>query len=213
MYQSINNEIESVLEEIGQDHVKEYDYLLDGLYSINVAEDIEYQKRYRKFWVMRFISPVSEFNKKYFEFLENNKNNAILSFAEVCSYFDGVTTDLESKKSSFQFSFITKLMHMIDGIFPIYDSKVCNFYFIPKTSSSSYDEKKKDSIALVDYLIYEQKQVNSSSAITDSIVKFRTKFTPKNFSNEKILDSLIWGYVKSREKRIKRHLNGTKTVS
>ncbi|NVN80951.1 MULTISPECIES: hypothetical protein [unclassified Vibrio] len=210
MYRPIRNEIESVLQEIGQDHVNDYDYLMTSLNFINVAEDIEYQKKYRNFWVMRYISPESEFNKKYFEYLEKNKNNSALSFAEACDHFDGVTTDKAGEKSSFQFSFITKLMHMIDGIFPIYDSKVRDFYFIPE-NSAAYDEKKKASIALVDYLRYEQKEANLSNEISESICYFRKKFSPSDFSDQKILDSLIWGYVKSREKRITRHLNGTKT--
>jgi len=206
VYQCINKNIDNLLDEIGHEHVKDYEFLLNELSSINVAKDINYQTKYRTFWVMRYISPDSDFNTKYFEFLENNKNKKSVTLDEVCTHFNGVTTDKAGKYSSFQFSFISKLMHMINGTFPIYDSKVRDFYFIPISSDNNFEKKRKNANGLIYYLIQEQKKAIACKEIKSAMNKFKNRFSPHNFSDEKILDSLIWGYVKYREKKIKQYI-------
>lgn len=202
VYKYINDEIIDVLSEIGVEHVKVYNELVSDLHSKDISQDLNFQNKYRKFWVMRYVSPKSAFNKKYFDYLEQNKNNKDLNFIDVCKEFEDITSDEKGKKKAFQFSFITKLIHMVDGVFPIYDSKVSRFYFLPNVKGVNYDEKALYAQTLLNYLTQEQRNAINSKDVQLSIDLFKTHFSVSNISNEKILDSLVWGYVKLREKRI-----------
>ena len=78
--------------------INDYCYLLNNLYSTNVAEDAHYQDVFRKFYQMRkFYS--DEFARSYFQLLEELKadqNN--VTFQELFDRILGIQNTFESKR-------------------------------------------------------------------------------------------------------------------
>jgi len=195
MYQKIENSSDSILNGLKSIHVSQYNWLKSNLYIKDVSTDIEYQKMYRSYWVMRYISPKSNFNKEYFSYLENNKHNSQIDFHETCKYLSSFTTDEKHERHSFQFSFITKLIHMIDGDFPIYDSMVSEFYKLPLISGSNLTQKITEARSAIDLLKKEQDKIIQGGHLEKSIDKFKSKYPQSEFSDRKIIDSMIWAFI------------------
>lgn len=97
--------------------INDYCYLLNNLYSTNVAEDAHYQDVFRKFYQMRkFYS--DEFASGYFQLLEELKadqNN--VTFQEIFDRILGI-------QNTFEMSFSSKMLHMLQPENPIWDSVV-----------------------------------------------------------------------------------------
>ena len=78
----------------------------------------------------------------------------------------------KSGRQSLQISFATKLLHMVNPTTPIYDSMVAAFYF--------FDEPgRKQPLQL----------------LSPAIQSFRRRFSPQHFTDEKVIDSLLWAFV------------------
>lgn len=200
MYNKINSNIDDILMNLNPLHVSDYDWLKSNLYLCDVSKNLNYQKKYRNYWVMRFTSPDSKFNKSYFECLEKYKNNTDIKFLDICRDLSQLTIDEKHTKYSFQFSFITKLVHMIDNKFPIYDSMVGKFYNLPKLTSKDVSAKIFNANKIVNTLKKEQETILLEGSLDNSIEKFLDEYPSSLFSKEKILDTLIWAYISKTNK-------------
>lgn len=102
--------------------INDYCYLFNNLYSTNVAEDAHYQDVFRKFYQMRkFYS--DEFASVYFQLLEELKadqNN--VTFQEIFDRILGI-------QNTFEMSFSSKMLHMLQPENPIWDSVVAKEHF------------------------------------------------------------------------------------
>lgn len=178
----------------GLKHFQDYLYLLYNLHNTNVAENAEYQKKYNGYWVMGRQS--HEYYKKYFSILENNKNNKEISF-------NYVIKELNSIDNKIQFSFSSKLIHMINNEKPIYDKMVSHFYNLPDWNGSCYDERIKKINRIYDFLIKEYKRVKNEDLLSISVKKARSYYDlDERFTDEKIMDSIIWMFIKYVESGI-----------
>ncbi len=200
MYTKINSNIDNIIINLNPQHVSTYDWLKKNLHLCDVSVDLNYQKKYRSYWVMRYISPDSKFNDSYFKYLEEHKNDTEIDFLNVCQSLSNLTVDANHSKESFQFSFITKLIHMIDSSFPIFDSMVRDFYRLPTISGNDIADKIIKSDEIINTLKKEQKSVLLNGSLDNSILKFKSKYPKSLFSQEKILDSLILAYISQAKK-------------
>jgi hypothetical protein len=131
----------------------------------------------------------------YFEYLEKNKHNYLINIREVCDYLYSIPTDKQDGKS-LQFSFASKLVHMINPIEPIFDRMIRDFYFLPEfQTSKDFKRKVSERILIYDFLKCEYKRIIEDSLLKEPIIKFRQQLKPKTFTDEKIIDSLIWGFA------------------
>lgn len=195
MFKGIESLSTIILDNLNADHVPTYDWLQNELKSKDVSSDNNYQKKYRYYWVMRYISPQSEFNEKYFKFLEENKTKSTIDFVSTCEYLSQYPSDSNGNKKSFQFSFITKLIHSIDNNFPIYDSMVASFFNLPAITGNSLATKIKTANSIITDLQEKYSEAIANNYLSQSISNFRTRFPSSTFSDRKIIDTMIWAYV------------------
>ena len=194
MYRIINENIDSLLTKEAIKHFKDYYYLLDNLQKVNVAEDIYYQRKYKGFWVMGRLS--EKYYKKYFDLLETNKNNKVISL-------EYVIKELNEIDNKVQFSFSTKLIHMINNENPIYDSKIASFYKLPEWTGNNYGERLDKVNKIYDFLIQEFKRVKVDMLLNISINKIKKYYELNEiFTDEKIIDSIIWIFINYSESGI-----------
>jgi hypothetical protein len=161
----------------------------------DVSNSYHYRKRYSAFWKLSGAGLDEKFKKAYLTYLENNKSNPNISVIDVCEYLYELPANYTGAKK-LQFSFATKLVHMVNPEMPIYDRMVKNFFHFSEPGS------KLGLYARIDwcddiytFLKEEYKRILRERLLEKSINIFRSRLNPKYFSDEKIIDSLIWKYV------------------
>ena len=191
MFGLIEVHYQSVVASIPPAHVSDYDWLVENLRHVGEAE---YQARYRKFWAMNAARLSPNYCTEYFRRLE--------AAAGSLPALGGLVTDLykvpaQSKgRQSLQFSFATKLLHMQDRHSPIYDSQVSAFHFFREPDHAlDLQQRVKRLEDFHGFLRREYARVLADGLLTRSIAAFRAKFKPVHFTEEKVIDSLIWAFV------------------
>jgi len=190
MYHVINSHIDQVLAQISRGHVAEYDYLHANRHNL---VDIDYQRRFKIFWAMNAARLSEPFCSHYFDLLKE----VLVSrrdIKEIAGILNQVPTNANGK--SLQFSFASKLLHMVDSRTPIYDSMVTNFFFYEEPNNKRPVEQRIGELAgFHRFLVAEYRRILDNDLLGASILKFREVLNPKTFTDEKIIDSLIWGFV------------------
>ena len=159
----------------------------------------EYEGKYRQFWAMGGAHLNLRFYPVYFTLL-NEIRNAEPS-ADIAGQLTEVTRKLydaseDSRgRKSIQFSFATKLMHTVHPHLPIYDSMVAEFFFFPGPTKENVEERIGEYIAFHKFLIGEYDRILRQGLLTKAVELFRNKCTDPCWTDEKIIDSLIWAFV------------------
>jgi hypothetical protein len=84
---------------------------------------------------------------------------------------------------------------MLDPAKPVYDSLIEHFYFLPSTKSR--EAKLADLLVSYKFLEAEYKRIVSTDLLASSIQSFRQRFAVEGiFTDEKVIDTLIWGFVR-----------------
>ena len=84
---------------------------------------------------------------------------------------------------------------------PIYDSQVAAFYFFQepdiKDAKDPGDLKRRIGVftSFHDFLRQEYARVLQNNLLASAIKEFRVRLSPQHFTDEKIVDSLIWAFV------------------
>ncbi len=190
MYDLINAHIDTILKQkIIPSHVNDYSCLIQNLSQITGSQ---FQKKYRGFWVMRF--PCQAYCQIYFQTLQAAMTNPPTLNVLAENLYN--TPSRKDGSLTLEFSFATKLLHMINPQTPIYDSKVAAFYFFQEPNSKRpLQERIARFCAFHAFLIQEYQRVLQNGLLASSIRTFRQKFSLQNFTDEKVIDSLIWAYV------------------
>lgn len=104
-----------IMGKISPQMLNTYYWLQDNLHLRNVADDIEYRRKFAGYYRMRFVS--KQYRDSFFSLFETVKNDAELSFANIAR-------QLFLVDGKHEFSFTSKMLHTIDPDRPIYDSQV-----------------------------------------------------------------------------------------
>jgi hypothetical protein len=191
MYTLINKNAARIVGEIPRQHVTDYEWLLTHQ---NEAKPPEYQRNFRKFWAMNAAQLGTDFYTVFFDLLgtvaerKPSLNQVCYSLYECSSRRDG--------RKSLQFSFATKLLHMGNPWLPIYDSQVADFYFlVAPDSKKTLQQRIGEFVIFHEFLIREYKRILEQGLLQAAIGEFRNKLRPQNFTDEKVVDSLIWKTV------------------
>lgn len=191
MYRLINRHIKKVLDNLKHDDVSTYDWLIANRNSVAVDE---YQKKYKLFWRLNAARISENYCKTYFAELNlalqkpPTLADLVLKLHKTPTYKNG--------RNSLQFSFATKLLHTTNLKTPIYDSLVAAFYFFEEPNYDAPLQKRVDSyISFHKFLIGEYSRILRQGLLQKSIFAFRQKFNPQYFTDEKVIDSLIWSFV------------------
>jgi hypothetical protein len=83
---------------------------------------------------------------------------------------------------------------------PIYSSEVAAFYFFVEPEINPKDPndlQRRISVFVTfhDFLKQEYARVLQNNLLTTAIQEFRLRLNPQLFTDEKIVDSLIWAFV------------------
>lgn len=192
-YKTINNlapEIFHLKRGLLEKHVYEYDYLFDNL---NLVDQVDYRNSYMKFWDMTGKELTHEYLNEYFKKLSLGiANGKKYKVNELLMFF--VTIEDLVVMGSMEFSFATKLVHMLDNKLPIFDSHIKEFYGLmrPPTLLNPYDRIDLFYNHVYNFLNKEIERIIHLGLLDKAIKEFEKQFFPKRFSKEKIIDSLIW---------------------
>jgi hypothetical protein len=202
MYSLINRNAGTLLDLLSaKPHVKIYCELLERLHQVNVAEDDEFKGKYKAFWAMNVARLSDDFTAAYFTYLEQHKTDvpassveaAVKRMEDVAKYLHAFPTGPNGKQS-LQFSFASKLVHMIDPARPVYDRMVERFYFLPTGTETGIDRLPL-LMGSYEFLTKEYHRIIDKQLLQASIELFRVRFPGANLPREKIIDSLIWSFV------------------
>ncbi|MGO9482467.1 MAG: hypothetical protein ACLP05_11895, partial [Candidatus Kryptoniota bacterium] len=104
-----------------------------------------------------------------------------------------------------QFSFSSKLIHTVNSHSPIYDSNIVRFYsFSEPRSTNTIIIKEQRILRLLkfhEWLCDEYERVLRNGILAQGIQQFLDHFKPITFTDEKVIDSLIWGFEKWRKQK------------
>jgi len=202
MYSIINQQVQKIITHLqqGNQFVTTYPSLLARLSQIDVSMDVDYQSRYRKFWAMNQARLGDDFYRLYFHILQDNKGNTNIrnEISNILKRLYEIPSRNKGTKK-YQFSFVSKLCHMINPNLPVYDKMVKAFYFLPEIDTSNPIESF---LSQYNFLINEYNRVINSNLLSVAIPQFENSNLGRlNYSNTKKIDCLIWAYVDLLYKR------------
>ena len=181
-----------VIEKVGKDYVEQYDRLVDGRKS-ELTED--YKRDYRSFWGMNRAMFSPEFYDAYFNLLAEGLRQGERRSLDIREVLKRLY-DAPNNRKALQFSFATKLLHTIDPTLPVYDRMVAYFYFLDLPKTSQTLSNRIDALAgLHRLLVQEYARVREEGLLAPALAAFREAYQPKHFTDEKIIDTLIWSFV------------------
>jgi hypothetical protein len=194
-YEEINDNIDNILHSVGSSHVGQYDWLIENIQ--NVAEP-EYQRKYKTFWRLNGAGLSQAYCHAYFEFLQAGLNNNVLQLNILAHEL--YQRPVNTNRQALQFSFCTKLCHMLNREIPIYDSRIRTFYnFAEPLRQLPVVQRIAAYVQFHQFLIDEYNHVLNQGLLAPSIRAFRQHLAPQHFTDIKVIDSLIWAFINYKE--------------
>jgi hypothetical protein len=191
MYHLIQANAATVIASIPRQHVTEYDWLIQNLRDCDTPE---YQARYKVFWRLGAARLSQRFCNVYFSSLQAAQKETP-DIGALAKKLRATPTHKDGRKS-LQFSFVTKLVHMVEPTTPIYDSLVASFYYYKEPLVRLPLAKRVEDLSeFHGFLGREYQRILKKKLLAKSIEEFRRKFSPCHFTDEKIIDSLLWAFV------------------
>lgn len=198
MYTLINKNIKAILAVLAATrfkkpkyHVAEYSSLLANL----VPCPPDYNMLYSRYWGISPITLPVASHKPYFRLLHAAGPHRPIPYAPALMAFYPVSGRIEA-------SFISKLCHMWTPNAPIVDRYIRSaFCFGPPLGTSAVPAavRAAEHTAFLRFLQAEYTRVLTAGTLAPSIAAFRAAFPlyVVAFTDEKIVDSLIWGLSKT----------------
>jgi hypothetical protein len=198
MYQLINKHIVHLLDEIHPARdIDPYLYLIRQLRGRRDLSD-HFKEVYRRYWNMTGRQVTSRFDRNYFDELQRLRGNVgvVCTVGEVERSLRKHTR--RKGQQSVQFSYATKLVHMLDLHRPVYDSNVSAFFFFRVPSTYTPQKKLQRYLQLYEFLCTEYARIIKMDLLQRSISQFKIRFpsTVPDYTDEKVIDTLIWKFVR-----------------
>jgi hypothetical protein len=192
MYDLINQFAQTVVSTIAikPAHVTDYEWLLQ---NVGQATQPNYQKKYREYWGMDAAQLSPAFYTAYFGALNSARTNMPTLSSLVQALY--AASARKKGQKSLQFSFSTKLLHMTNQRIPIYDSRIAAFYFFATPANKTLQRRINRFASFHSFLIGEYGRVLQNNLLATAIQEFKRQLNPQHFTDEKIVDSLIWAFV------------------
>jgi hypothetical protein len=196
MYSIICQNQNVILNRIRQKQdVDEYDWLIQTVACQPWPAD--FQGRYRLFFVMGRVS--ASYYTPYFQALGaacTQTPNLGQLCAALCPFSTRKKKNSQQTIQTLQFSYPTKLCHMVSPKLPIYDSRVARFYLFQEPSTHwPLPTRITAYVAFHDFLRDEYARILSGNLLKPAIDGFKQRFNPKRHTDEKIIDWLIWAFI------------------
>ncbi|WP_295587696.1 hypothetical protein [uncultured Lamprocystis sp.] len=191
MFRLIETHIRSIVGSIPAAHVRDYDWLVE---NIDRAGESEYQSKYRAYWAMNAARLGPSYYQEYFGRLAA-ATDSMPTLGNLAGDLYKLPTH-RNERQSLQFSFATKLIHMKNRRLPIYDSQIAAFYFFREPARTlSLGNRISQLESFHGFLRSEYARILANDLLAASITAFRAAFLPVYFTDEKVIDSLLWAFV------------------
>ena len=204
MYNIINQNIDRILRSVDEGlDIRTYFALMSRFRNVNVVQDTEFQGKYCKYWRLYGAGLSQSFRASYFELMEGLRGGPIPNIGEVTRILHEVPSNKSGRKT-LQFSFASKLLHTLDPHQPIYDSMVATFCrFSVPDPTKTFEARLRSFLAFYDLLSTGYKKILANGLLQQSITRFRHQFSvPNEYTDEKIIDTLIWRVTDLRKKGV-----------
>ena len=166
------------------------------LHSCDISQHQEFQQKYCEYWALNGAGLDQPFRTAYFSLLEQTKSSPGQAAVE------GITRTLyetpinAKREKALQFSFGSKLVHMINPKLPVYDRMVETFYFLPRSYAGTSEKKLANLLPSYRFLVGEFDRVLTEGLLSPAIAEVRQHFhLPSDYSDQKVIDTLIWKFV------------------
>jgi len=176
-----NTKVEKSLENIDIGFNK-YVLIMDEFHKVDVSEDMNFQTKYNGFYRMR--QRKAEFYKEYFNYMQINKTNKELTYAEVLTHF-------YNKLGRIEASFCSKLLATINPYMPVWDSVVIENLKLKKPAYYSKNrlEETIDLYEKIKEWYYNFLKTNDSK---EWIELFDSKYKGNSLTDVKKVDLILW---------------------
>lgn len=163
--------------------IDKYFSIINMLHSCDVSKDENFQKLYNGFYRLRL--PASEYYQKHFCYLEQNKNNKLLTFKDVILFLSNITGRVEA-------SFSSKIVATINPKMPVWDNNVLSNLSIDNPKGS-FQNKIEQSVNIYKELCNYYKQFLDKDNARE-IIKIFDNLFPKysSITDIKKVDLAIW---------------------
>jgi hypothetical protein len=196
MYDLINSNITQLLGTVHRSDIDDYVWMIRELHNCDVRQHREFQQRYCSYWALNGAGLGQPFRSAYFSLLEQAKCSPEQASVE------GITNTLyvipinAKEKKALQFSFASKLVHMVNPSLPVYDRMVESFYFLPRSYAGTAEKKLANLLRSYQFLVAEYDRILREGRLASAIGELRRRFQlPADYSDQKIIDTLIWKFV------------------
>lgn len=195
MYSLLNRHLDALLASIEKDGgITDYKYLIKEFRNTNVSRDDKFQRIYRSYWQMGAARLCDSFCKAHFEHLEELKAFDRVDLERIAVRLYSVPANSRGDRK-LHFSFSTKMAHMLQPNWPVYDSLVGKFYFLPE-EEGTFDERLKSLLSSHGFLVAEYERVTREGLLVPAIDAFRARLDLDGTLTEvKIIDTLIWRFA------------------
>jgi len=202
MYELINCQVTRLLETVDRrSDLDPYIWMLRELRNLDVSRHQEFQQKYCSYWALNGAGLGQRFRGAYFSLLEQSKcSPGRLSIEDITRTLYEIPINAKEAKA-LQFSFASKLAHMIDPSLPVYDRMVETFYFLPRSYSGTPERKLTNLLRSHRFLVAEFDRILKEGLLSPAVSEARRRFQlPADYSDQKIIDTLIWKFVPFLEK-------------
>jgi len=196
MYKYINAYADTLLQDSKLDRaVRDYCDLCRDFDVTDVANDTEYQRRFRRFWALNAARLNDQWIRRYFNLLQSHKGRSDASLESIVHALASAPT---TPREALQFSFATKFLHMLDQTQPVYDSLIASFYFFsPPGPDRPFDRRLSRLLQFHQFLQSEYRRVIATGMLSAAAQQFRAAFpNAASLTDVKVTDFLIWTYVR-----------------
>lgn len=195
MYDLINLNAPSVIDALGSlGDLNDYLHLRVQLIAdYRLASDPDFQKSYRKYWRMNAARLPEPFFSQYFDVLARCQHDQAADLPTVTR----TISHKGRRKFGLQFSFATKLVHMVDPRVPVFDSFVAAFYFFrPPPPSEPLEDRLATLLEFHGFLGREYARVIRMGLLAPAIEALRAEHElDATVPDERVIDWLIWAWV------------------
>ncbi len=162
--------------------IERYAYIVSEIHKKDISKNLDYQRTYNAFYVVRRDA---KWRKIYFDYFEKHKNNKKLSFEDVIQY-------LHKKTGFVEPSFSSKLLSTINPDMPIWDVYVLKNLGL-KTKTGRALDKLEQAVRLYREIYYYYRRIKDSKWGKESVLVFNKALPEYSWlSNVKKIDFFIW---------------------
>lgn len=168
----------------------------------DITKDLLFQFVFRSFYRLDNAGLGVAFKTRYFELMEEFRDSPSFELALVLRPLYDIET--LKGKNTFQFSFATKMLSIIDSQRPVYDREVARMFGYTQLPGGEFADKLKIYSDRYQNIEDSYRQILSDNLLPATFSAFDEKFHQHGLSDVKRLDFIFWaaGKVKVKGKLV-----------